>query len=89
LKREFDALQTLKDELEQKLKQTIEDMTDAHQKDVEALNLAGTKKFEEMKAELDAQVQAHQEQLATQNEKMMQVVEKVQNQKSKTEELAE
>lgn len=89
LKREFDALQTLKDELEQKLKQTIEDMTDAHQKDVEALNLAGTKKFEEMKAELDAQVQEHKEQLATQNEKMVQVVEKVQNQKSKTEELAE
>lgn len=89
LKREFDALQTLKDELEQKLKQTIEDMTDAHQKDLEALTLTGTKKFEEMKAELDAQVQGHKEQLATQNEKMVQVVEKVQNQKNKTEELAE
>lgn len=64
-------------------------MTDAHQKDLEALTLTGTKKFEEMKAELDAQVQGHQEQLATQNEKMVQVVEKVQNQKNKTEELAE
>ena len=89
LKREFDALQTLKDELEQKLKQTIEDMTDAHQKDLEALTLTGSTKFEEMKAELDAQVQGHKEQLTTQNEKMVQVVEKVQNQKNKTEELAE
>jgi len=42
-----------------------------------------------MKAELDAQVQEHKEQLANQNDKMVQVVEKVQNQKSKTEELAE
>jgi hypothetical protein len=64
-------------------------MTDAHQKDVEALSLAGAKKFDEMKAELDAQVQGHKEQLATQNDKMLQVVEKVQNQKSKVEELAE
>lgn len=64
-------------------------MTDSHQKDIEALTLGADKKFEDMKAELEAQVQEHQERFATQNEKMAQVVEKVQNQKTKMEELAE
>ena len=41
-------------------------MTDDHQKDLEALTLTVTKKFEEIKADLDAQVQEDKDQLATQ-----------------------
>ena len=42
-------------ELEEKLAQTIADMTEGHAKDVESMELLNTQKFEEMKAELEAQ----------------------------------
>ena len=41
-------------ELEEKLAQTIADMTEGHAKDVESMELLNAQKFEEMKAELEA-----------------------------------
>ena len=42
-------------ELEEKLAQTISDMTEGHTKDVESMELLNSQKFDEMKSELEAQ----------------------------------